>query len=236
MEKFIKAENNVLCMYEADVLEHFKNTPVFSLADLTQIIQNRAYAKKFLQRMARQGKVVKIRRDSYTLHSDPFLVSTYLVKPSYISGVSALSFHHLTTQIPKHVFCATAGQKKTIRFVSEIRYVPTRYFFGFSNEEYEKFRIPVATPAKAIIDSIGMTPLSVLEEAFDAIDAKTLVSYLKKIRKSSVVKRIGYMSEKNGFDVYKQLKRMINSRYIFLDPLAKRSGKRDKRWKVIVNG
>jgi len=223
-------------MYEAKVIGHFSNVPVFRLADLTQIVENREYAKKFLQRMVRQGKLQKIKRDSYTMHEDPFLVSTFLVKPSYISSVSALSFHRLITQIPKEVFCFTTKQSKVINFVSRINFVHTKYFFGFKPEKYEKFYIPIATPEKAIIDSIDIVPFSVFEEAFEKIDVELLVTYLKNIKKSSIVKRIGYLAGKNGFDIHEELKNFINNKYIFLDPLAKKNGKKDKKWKVIVNG
>lgn len=235
-KKFKKTGVQDLYMYETRILESFKEMTVFRLADITQIIQNREYAKKFLRRMVREGKIKKVKRDFYTLYEDPFLVSTYLIKPSYISGVSALSFHHLITQIPKDVFCFTTKKKETIKFISEIRFFNTKYFFGFEMKEYGKFSIPIATPEKAIIDSIGITPVSVFEEAFEKIDTDTLTEYLKKIKKGSIVKRIGYLAEKKGFDIYEQLKKFVNNKYILLDPLAKRKGDSDKKWKVVVNG
>lgn len=223
-------------MYEAEVMEHFRKVPVFGLADVTQLIDNRNYAKKFLQRMVREGKIKRIMRDSYTLHEDPVLVSTYLVKPSYLSSISALSFHRLTRQIPREVFCFTSKQDKTLDFISPIHYFHTKYLFGFRMEKYEKFSIPVAKPEKAIIDSIGVIPLSVLDEAFEGVETEVLIEYLKRIRKSSIVKRVGYLAERNGFDVHGELKEFINNRYVFLDPLAKKSGERNKKWRLILNG
>jgi predicted transcriptional regulator of viral defense system len=223
-------------MYEAKVIEHFSDVPVFRLGDVSQIVENREYAKKFLQRMVRQGRLKKIKKDFYTIHEDPFLVSTFLIKPSYVSSVSALSFHHLITQIPKEVFCFTTKQSKTINFISGINFVHTKYFFGFKHVKHEKIYIPIATPEKAIIDSIGIVPFSVFDEAFEKIDIEQLIDYLKTIKKSSIVKRIGYLAEKNGFDVYEKLKKFINNKYIFLDPIAKRYGKKNKKWKVVVNG
>jgi len=223
-------------MYETRILENFREVPVFGLADVTQIIRNRDYSKKFLRRMVDEGKIIRIKRDFYTLHDDPFLVSTYLVKPSYISSISAVSFHRLTTQIPKDVFCFTPKKDESVNFVSAIRYFHTQYFFGFRMEEYGKFSIPVATPEKAVIDSIGIVPLSVFDEVFEGIDMKILVEYLKRTKKSSIVKRIGYLAERNGFEVYGELKRFVNNKYISLDPLAKKMGERDRKWRVVVNG
>lgn len=222
-------------MYEVKVREHFSGVPVFKLADLTQIIQNKDYAKKFLRKAIERGYIKKIKRDFYTLHDDPLLVSTFLVKPSYISSVSALSYHRLITQIPNEIFCFTTKRAATIGFISKINFLHTRYFFGFRLEEYDKFHVPVATPEKAIIDSLGTFPVSVFEEALDNIDIDLMLSYLKKIRKSSVIKRIGYLAEKNGFHTYEKLKGFINNRYVFLDPLAKRKGERDRKWRIILN-
>ena len=60
-----------------------------------------------------------------------------------------------------------------------------------------------------------------------------MVKYLKKIGKSSIIKRIGYLLEENGYDIYPELKKFINSKFIHLDPLKK--GKiKNKKWRVIV--
>lgn len=209
--------------------------PIFSLGDINQIIPNRAYAKKFLNRMLKEGKIFKIKKNVYTLNKDPFLVSTFLVKPSYISGASALSYHHLITQIPKEVFCATMKKNKIIRYKEIINFINTDHFFGFKLYEYENFKIPIATPEKAIIDSLSIVPISVFEEAFEDINKETMLMYLKKIKKSHIIKRIGYLMEKNGHDVYDDLKKYINYKYISLEPLMKKKGGKDKKWGLIIN-
>jgi len=47
---------------------------------------------------------------------------------------------------------------------------------------------------------------------------------------------MGFIAERNGFEIYEELKPFINNRYIFLDPLKARKGKKNKRWKLIENG
>lgn len=223
-------------MYETRVLEQFRHVPVFSLADVSQIIQNRSYAKNFMKRMIAEGKIKKIKRGFYTLQEDPFIVSTYVIRPSYISSVSALAFHRMITQIPNKVFCLTEKPTSKITFISDMLYFHTDYFFGFRHEAYESFSVPVAVPEKAVIDSVGIVPVSVFEEAFADLDAKTLLKLLEKIKKGSIVKRIGYLAERNGFDVYENLKKFLNNKYVLLDPLAKNKGNENIKWKVIANG
>lgn len=221
-------------MYEADVKEHFSKTPVFTLSDLTQIIPNRVYAKKFICRMVREKKVKRIRKNLYTFSDDPFLVATFILKPSYISSVSALSYHHKITQIPKEVFCFTSKPTRNYFFTERINFHHTKYFFGFDMKNYHGCNIPVATPEKALIDSIGKVPLSVIEEAFEDIDLKKMIFYLHKIKKSSIIKRIGYLLETHGYNAFSHLKEYVNDKYIVLDPIAKHAGTKNRKWRVIT--
>ncbi|MFZ3077646.1 MAG: hypothetical protein WA139_04280 [Candidatus Aenigmatarchaeota archaeon] len=221
-------------MYEAEIIERFSKVPVFSLADAAQIIQNRGYAKKFLARMVRRKRIVRIKKDLYTLHSDSFLAATFLLKPSYISGVSALSYHKKITQIPKEVFCHTSKPARKYFFIERINFYHTEFFFGFEMRNYLDFDIPVATAEKAIIDSIGKFPLSVIDEAFDDIDVEKMLSYLERIKKSSIVKRVGYLLEIHGHDVFPKLEKYVNNKHVPLDPIAKPKGIKSRKWKIIA--
>ena len=220
-------------MYETKILK-LKEIPAFSLADVSQIVSGKEYAKKLLRRLVKSGEIKRVKKDIYTFYDDPLLVSTFLIKPSYISSVSSLAYHKLITQIPKDIFCFTPKKQKKLRFISEINFIHTDYFFGFNNEEYLSFKIPIATPEKAIIDSMGVVPISVFEEAIGNINIENMKENLSKIKKSSILKRIGYLLDKNGFEVDKLLKR-INNKYIYLDPLAGKKGRKNKKWKLIIN-
>ena len=221
-------------MYEAEVMEFYSKVPVFSLSDLVQIIPNRVYAKKFISRMIKKGKVKRIRKGLYTFHDDPFLIATFLLKPSYISTVSALSYYHKITQIPNEVFCFTSKPTKTYFFIERINFCKTKYFFGFEMKKYAGVEIPIATVEKAIIDSIGTVPLSVIDDSFEEVDVKRMISYLKVIMKSSIIKRVGFLLEENGYNVYQTLKKYMNNKYIPLDPIAKSKGKRNSKWKLVI--
>jgi len=117
----------------------------------------------------------------------------------------------------------------------KINYFHSEYFFGFGKEKYGDFEVLIADPEKAIIDSFSIVPVSIFEEAFEDINENRMIDYLKRIKKSSIIKRVGYLMEKNGYNVYEKLKRYINYKYILLDPLASKKGKKNKRWGLIVN-
>lgn len=223
-------------MYESVMKEKLSKTPVFSLADLNQIIRNRDYSKKFLRNAVKKGMVKKIIRDAYTLYDDPFLVSSFIVRPSYVTSVSALSFHGLITQIPNQIYCATTRKARIIDFETKVNFVHINYFFGFTNEAYKNFSVPIAKPEKAIIDSIKVVPLNVVEEALGEINLELMIEYLKKIKKSSIIKRVGFLLDRNGFDIYEYIRDFINSKYVLFDPLLKKDGRKNKKWRVIENG
>ncbi len=221
-------------MYESKILK-LKETPVFSLADVSQIVSGKDYAKKLLRRLILSQEIKKIKRNIYTFHDDSFLVSTFLVKPSYISSISALSYHKIITQIPNEIFCFTMKPSKEIKFISEIKFIHTKYFFGFEEQNYSDFKIPIATPEKAILDSFGIVPISVFEESIEKININKMLDYFKKINKSNIIKRAGYLLEKHGFDIFDKIEDYLNNKYIYLDPISKKRGERNKKWRLIIN-
>jgi predicted transcriptional regulator of viral defense system len=220
-------------MYETIILEKFSSAPVFSLADVSQITKSKTYAKFLLSSLLKKGKIKKIKRDLYTLHEDAFLVATFIIRPSYISSISALSFYKDISQIPNEIFCFTNKPPKTFHFIQTIRFFHTNFFFGFEEKEYKGFKILVADKEKAIIDSIGKVPIYVFEEALEKVNLEKILEYVKKIRKRSLAKRIGYLLEKQGYDVYSDLKSFIDRKFVFLDPIAK-GKKKNEKWRVII--
>ena len=117
----------------------------------------------------------------------------------------------------------------------KINFFHTDYFFGYKEENYENFKILIAEPEKAIIDSFFIVPVSIFEEAIEEINVNKMIEYLKKIKKSSIIKRMGYLMDKNGIDIYEDVKNMINYKYISFDPLLKNKGKKNKKWGIIDN-
>lgn len=221
-------------MYEMEIIERFSKTPVFDLGDVNQIIPNKLYAKKVISNFIKKGKIKKIKKGLYTFYNDAFLVATFLVKPSYISTVSALSYYHKITQIPKEIFCLTPKPTRKYFFVEKINFYNTKFFFGFELKKYLNFKIPIATPEKALIDSIGRVPVSVIKEGFENLNLNRMILYLKKMNKSNITKRIGYLLEINGYNAFPALKKLINNKYIPIDPLAKPGKVKNAKWRLII--
>lgn len=115
-----------------------------------------------LYQMRDQGLLEKISRGIYRLASLPPLENVDLVTVSLaipkgvICLISALSFHGLTTQIPRQVDIACLKSMKQ----QKIDYPPTRIFWfskrsfedGVETHELDGVNLRIYSPAKTIVD------------------------------------------------------------------------------------
>ena len=121
-----------------------------------------------LSRWIRQGKLIALRRGMYTLPDlyrkvpvAPAVLSSALYRPSYLSGLWALSFHGM---IPERVVWLTAVSPRVPRHfenpfgVFEYRSIKQELFFGYAAVPYGGQEILVADPAKALLDHWHLTP------------------------------------------------------------------------------
>ncbi len=65
------------------------------------------------------------------------------------------------------------------------------------------------------------------------IDLDRLASYAGRIGNSGVVRRLGYLAELKGLPI--ELPSIDPSNYLMLDPTMPHEGKRNARWRLIVN-
>ncbi len=206
-------------MYESKILSNIK-LPVFSLSDVSKLTKSRNYAKVILFRMVKEKTLFRLRKDRYSFSTDPLVYSPYLNYPSYVSCASALSYHGLISQIPNNVFLMTLKRPKSIK---NLIYHKTKYFFGYDKVKINGVNTFIADKEKAFIDSIGIHPLNLIIEALPLLDEEKLLDYAKR---TNQLKRISYLLKKEV---------KVSNKYIFLDPLAKKIGSKDKKWKLIVN-
>ena len=121
-----------------------------------------------LSRWVQSGRVIRIHKGWYTLDApyrrvriDMNVVASTVKTGAYISLHSALAHHGV---IPEHVAQTTAvttgrpatidSQFGTIRF----RHIKAEVFFGFARHEVGMQHAYVATPEKALLDLLYLTP------------------------------------------------------------------------------
>lgn len=234
-------------MKNIEIIKLLENTQktVFGVNDISKIIKKpREYSSLVLHRLKKKGFLVEIENNKYFLkETNPYVVFSNLVYPSYISFLTALNHYNLTTQIPKQIHIVCLKSKKEIKFDNYLlKFIKfkTNRFFGYKREKTVRGFIFVAEIEKAIIDSLFLPKYCPIDETFSAINQiesmniEKLINYALKMKSGVVLKRLGCLLEKKKIDIYDKLKNKINKKYDFLDATPK-NGKKNKKWKLIIN-
>jgi len=228
------------------LLNELKKYPVFNTKIVSELTKKqRAYSKLIIFRLKKEGLIFEIERDKYSVYNDPLTVASRIAWPSYISLWSAFRFYNMTEQLPQTIFVITTrSRRRKIKFSgTDIIFTKAspKYFFGFNKQMRNSSIIFIACMEKAIIDSLLFRKISIseiieiLENNIKIIDIDKLIEYLLKIKNKSIIKRIGYILDKNSFDCYFKLKQYINNKYILLEHKLPYKGEKNKKWKVIDN-
>jgi len=216
---------------------------VFSLSDLSKMIgKDRAYSKVFANRMTR-GDLLNLERDKYVLRgTDPFVVASNVVFPSYISFISAYQYYGMTTRLPRAVFVVTLRQRKDLIYDDTLVHfvkLPMHRFFGTERETREGKYLFIATPEKAVVDSLYLPKYCRASETLFALrnaslDLGRLVTFAQRMGSVALLKRLGFLLEMSGASAPERW-RSSSRDYVLLNPSLSRGGQKDERWRLIVN-
>ena len=121
-----------------------------------------------LSRWVTSGRVVRIHKGWYTLN-EPFrrvridinVIASTIREGSYVSLQSALEFHGVIPEYVAETTCVTTGRPLTIDSpFGRIRYrhIKRDAFFGYLRIENGLQHAFVATPDKALLDLVYLTP------------------------------------------------------------------------------
>ncbi len=222
-------------MNAINLLKQLDLYPIFTEKDVITLTKTtKKYARTLLSRLQQKGYIFRIERGKYSLYDDPLIFSSHLTKSSYLSLWTALRYHNLTQQQPQNIFVMVKSPKKKIKLANTtIHFIVTTQFWGYKKERYRDFDIFIAEPEKVIIDSLlARLPLEYIIEAIELHpNPQKIAKYAKKTKNSSLIKRVGYLLEKYKQNSYGLKPQDYN--YVLLD-YAKRKGKKDKTWRVII--
>jgi predicted transcriptional regulator of viral defense system len=199
----------------------------FTLADARRIDPTLVAAD--LRRLVRAGWLSAVSRGVYTIMGRPLPMSDarlrlatapYTDEPHYVSWAAALSFHGMTEKDPLRVGVALRRRHRERR-VGPMRVEPVllspKKFYGFRTVRDQDSTIKVASPEKAILDSVDRPVLAGgLSEAVKAIgasdsyDPRKLVRLAKRYPSEATVSRLGYLMSVVGVPGAAELQGLVD--------------------------
>ncbi len=232
-------------MRDVEFLRAIENAElgVFGISDVARIIdKDRAYARLFAKRLVDRGLILRLEKSKYALAgADDYVVASNLVFPSYISFLSGLAYHKLTTQLPHEIQVAASKSKKGLRYgSSRIVFIKLKKerIFGYAREKLKTGFAFVGELEKVILDSLLLPGRCPISESYAAIkggiDEEKIVEYALRMDSAVLLKRLGYLLSLTGMRA-DGLDKKISARYEPLNPHLESVGKKDARWKLIIN-
>ena len=160
------SENSIIKSKQIE--KTIKNLPFFTIDSLMPIEKDRHYLKVLFYRLAKQGKIIPLKRGLYT--SNFFLenvekkniieeysefIANIIYKPSYLSLEYILEKYGVLTETV-HSFTLVT-EKKTNKFFNKLGtfnyyHIKKELFTGFNIVKKDIFLIAEATLAKALFD------------------------------------------------------------------------------------
>jgi len=217
------------------------------------------YAANILYRLAAKGWLQRIERGKYRLiplEAGPeaqwaeheFRIAAALVAPYYLAYATALAHYGYTERALNPIWIATTRAREplildgiTYRFVG----LNARKFFGYTHIQVMETLIALAEREKALADGFDHPEYcgGVIEAAKglwygrDEIDLERLVAYGRRLANRSALKRLGFWLDQLGIaDLGIRTQLAPGDRnYPLLDPSGPRQGRKDTRWRLIVN-
>lgn len=183
-------------------LKNFRQ-PVITTNDAAVLLNiNNAHASKLLARLAEHEHLVKLKHSLWAFPEkiDLLAIPAYLTAPfpSYISLQSALYYHGMIEQIPEIVYAVSLA--RTQRFnvfmgTISIHHIQPDFFFGFEMDA--KANVAMATPEKALLDLLYLSPAKTnlfkrlpeleLSERFSIKNAKAMIKRIPSARRQKMV-------------------------------------------------
>ncbi len=183
-----------------------QNYPVFTVRDLSSLLnKKRDYAYLQAYRWKKKKLIHEIEKGKYTLEDDPFLISSWIVWPSYISGWAALHYYHLTEQLPFTIqVITTRRRKKRVLDYGKAKIgfatVRSPFFIGFQRVIYQQKEIFIAEKEKALIDALATRKMSLAESIEIIKNNKGKINLRKLFSYAAMVKGLSSKLKRELYD------------------------------------
>jgi predicted transcriptional regulator of viral defense system len=199
-------------MYFQQVAPELANLPLFESGLLYAGADEPQQVQRQLADWVRAGKVVQLRRGLYTLaepyRSEPphsLCIANQLVPGSYVSLHMALSYYDLIPEQVAVVTSVTTGRPGTWHNLYghfSFQHIQPAWFFGFQYRQVTQTQWAyVATPEKALLDLIYLTPgadsteyITALRlQNLDQLDVERLSAYVERVSKPKLQRALPHI-------------------------------------------
>jgi predicted transcriptional regulator of viral defense system len=155
----------------------------FTARDVAELLKVQIQSARVLcTRNVKKGLFVRLKRNFYVLdqnwenfsRDERLKIANFLQVPSYLSFMTALSLHEVTTQVQRDFF-ESASLKRSVRFdtkgtVFNYYKIKKDYYFNF----IKKDEVFIATPEKAFVDMIYLYSFGKYAVDFASLDMEKL--------------------------------------------------------------
>ncbi len=174
--------------------------PVFTVRDIARALnKKKEYAYLQAYRWKKKNIIHEIEKGKYTLETDPFLIASWIVWPSYISGWATLQYYHLTEQLPFTIQVITTRKRnrKVIQYGNatiEFTRVKPSFLKGYRQVLYQQKELFIAEKEKALVDAVATKKMTleecnhIIQQNKRTINIKKILSYASTIK--GLAKRI----------------------------------------------
>lgn len=228
-------------MKEKELLKDLRKIPVFSNQDIQRILgSSNEYSKIVLNRLVNRGEIKRVKRNSYTVHDDIFLIATNLNFPSYLSFWSASSYKGYTEQILKNIQVAVQKNLKDFIFENyKIEFIRVSSIFGYKKIKTNEGEIFIAQDERLIIDALEhQEKMGNFDEVENIVrnsklNKERMVDFLQRNKKQSTIKRVGYLIEKiKKIDISDSFK--LDNNYVILNKFSNGAREVNSKWRVKI--
>lgn len=182
--------------------------------------RGRAHARYMAHRLVKKGWLERLRPGTYKLipadrgvdgvpDTNPFRVEAALDFSHFFSFATAAHHHGLIDQLGAEYYLAAPRRSSTfelggLRF--RVVQVPEERFFGWEVAEVFGQEVPMATPERALLDSLdrpryagGLGEVSLMvRRAARRIDWARLFDFLERFESAALAQRLGYLLDLHG--------------------------------------
>jgi predicted transcriptional regulator of viral defense system len=181
-----------------------------------------------------------------------FMVARYLIEPAdyYLSHFSALEVHEMTTQPVLTVYISTPVRRIEKKIAgATYRFVTTKSADMWGSEAAwvtPGQKVLFSDLERTVVDCLDRPDLSggIIEVASgiwakrDEIDFDRLSSYVTRLGRKSVAKRLGFLLETFELgtpELLTSLRELVSASYTLLDPTLPDEGRHLRKWRIRVN-